>query len=367
MQRRMMIYAAVLLVGSIVLVRLAPVLTQAAPGHGIRRETVPEFFLSHGFGEEELLTETTEPLPVIPVPASEDPGPKPYPETWDLSGGSVVQMQYGTYSGERFFRLDTAGQVQNETSLTNDILKAESRRLPEFRIRTDGTPQVLIMHTHTTESFEPYERDSYDASFNYRTTDKSRNMVMVGNHIAAKLAEAGIGVIHSDAIHDYPSYTGSYARSAETVRGILAQYPEIKVVLDIHRDAIGGDGVIKQPVAEIGGRKAAQVMIISGCDDGTMDMPDYLQNFRFASLLQQQMETDWPGLTRPVLFDYRKYNQDLTTGSLLIEVGSHGNTLEQAAYAGDLIGSSLAKALLGLKEETDECSQDASLPEQPST
>ena len=120
-------------------------------------------------------------------------------------------------------------------------------------------------------------------------------------------------------------------------------------MLDIHRDAIGGDGVIKQPVAEINGKKASQVMIISGCDDGTMHMPDYLKNFRFACLLQQQMETDFPGLTRPILFDYRKYNQDLTTGSILIEVGSHGNTLEQVEYAGELIGSSLARALQKLE------------------
>ena len=90
-------------------------------------------------------------------------------------------------------------------------------------------------------------------------------------------------------------------------------------------------------------------MIISGCDDGTMDMPNYMKNFRFASLLQSQIENDNPGLTRPILFDYRHYNQDITTGSLLIEVGSHGNTLDQSYYSGELLGKSIAKALKGLK------------------
>lgn len=361
MQRKMKFYVAVLLLAGIGLVRFAPVFTEAAHE---RLESIsveeyteevieePVFFVSHGYGEEvQVLPQPVE-TPTEPqtfaVQANPDPGPKPYPDTWDLSGGSVVQMQYSACSGEQYFNLDTAGQVQNKTSVTNDVLRAEARKLPEFTIETDGSPQVLIMHTHTTESFEPYERDAYDANFNYRTTDKTLNMVMVGDQIAEQLTAAGIGVIHSDTIHDYPSYTGSYARSAETVKAILAEYPSIKVVLDIHRDAIGGDGVIKQPVAEIDGKKACQVMIISGCDDGTMDMPNYMQNFRFASLLQQQMETDYPGLTRPILFDYRKYNQDLTTGSLLIEVGSHGNTLEQAAYAGELIGKSLARALLGI-------------------
>lgn len=131
----------------------------------------------------------------------------------------------------------------------------------------------------------------------------------------------------------------------------MKEYPSIKVVLDIHRDAIGTNDSIMQPVVEVNGKDAAPVMIISGCDDGTMDMPDYMKNFRFASLLQQQMSSDYTGFTRPILFDYRKYNQDLTTGSLLIEVGTHGNTLEQVEYSGELLGKSLAKALLKLNQE----------------
>ena len=185
----------------------------------------------------------------------------------------------------------------------------------------------------------------FDPSFNYLTTEESYNTVAVGEKITEELKAAGIGVIHDTTIHDYPSYNGSYERSAETVKKILAENPSIKVVLDIHRDAIGTNESIMQPTVEIEGKESAQVMIISGCDDGTMDMPDYMKNFRFASLLQQQMSSDYEGLTRPILFDYRKYNQDLTTGSLLIEVGTHGNTIEQVKYAGELVGKSLAKAL----------------------
>ncbi len=307
----------------------------------------PALYVSRGYGAQaetapvELPTEAWEPA---------DPGPKPYPETWDLTGGAVTPITYGAYTGTRYFNLAKAGQVLNKSTLPNETLLAESRLLPAFDIETNGEPQVLIMHTHTTETFEPYERDSFDATFNYRTTDNSKNMVMVGDAIAAQLEAAGISVIHDTTIHDYPSYTGSYDRSRATVQRILTEHPSIKVVLDIHRDAISKDGEISQPVAVIDGKKAAQVMIISGCDDGTMGMPHYMQNFRFACLLQQQLETDHPGLMRPILFDYRKYNQDLTTGSLLIEVGSHGNTLEQAEYAGELIGQSLASALIDLSD-----------------
>ena len=323
----------------------------------------PDFYLSEGFGISDSFEEDAENSSASDPDSQEqavfseqkpkrdsDPGAKPYPEEWNPTGGIVEQMNYGFYSGTRFFQLRNAGQVQNKTALSNQALYAESQLLPEFQIAFDGTPQVLIMHTHTTESFEPYERENYDSSFNYRTTDSSKNMIMVGDAIAEQLEKAGIGVIHDTTIHDYPSYTGSYERSAVTVQNALIQYPSIKIVLDIHRDAIGGDGVIKQPVVEVNGRKASQVMIISGCDDGTMDMPEYLKNFRFACLLQQQMESDYAGFTRPVLFDYRKYNQNLTTGSILIEVGSHGNTLDQVEYAGELIGSSLARALESIKQ-----------------
>ncbi len=275
-----------------------------------------------------------------------DEGPKPYPEEIESRDGIIKSIQYGTFGGEEYVNLDRSGQVRNVTSLSNEILAEESRRELSFTAERNGEPQILIMHTHTTESYEPYERDFYDKSFSSRTTDERMNMVAVGNTIKEELEKAGIAVIHDTTMHDYPSYNGSYDRSRETVQKILDDYPSIKIVLDIHRDAIERpDGSRVAPVTEINGKNAAQVMLISGCDDGTMDMPDYLQNFRFASKLQAQLESDYPTLTRPLLFDYRKYNQDLTTGSVLVEVGGHANSIDQALYSGELIGKSLVDLL----------------------
>ena len=168
--------------------------------------------------------------------------------------------------------------------------------------------------------------------------------------ITARRQQAGIGVIHDTTQHDYPSYNGAYDRSAVTVQSYLQQYPSIRIVLDIHRDAIASGSQVYSAETEINGKKAAQVMIISGCDDGTMGYPDYMKNLSFAAALQNRLEGDYPTLTRPILFDYRKYNQQLTTGSLLLEIGSHGNTLEQAVYTGQLIGKSLGRLLNELKE-----------------
>lgn len=280
-----------------------------------------------------------------------DAGAVPYPEIMESHDGVISAVYYQEASGVQYFSLPEAGQVRNMTSVPMDVLMEESGRLPEFKIDFGDKPQVLIMHTHTTESFEPYERDFYDASFYCRTTDERKNVVAVGEAMASQLKAAGIGVIHDKTIHDYPSYNGAYERSAETVRRILSQNPTIKVVIDLHRDAIernGGERIA--PTAEIGGKKAAQVMIISGCDDGTMNMPDYMKNFRLACLWQKELEGSYKGLTRPVLFAYKKYNQDLTSGSLLIEIGGHANSIDQAVYSGELAGRALAKALSGLAE-----------------
>lgn len=274
--------------------------------------------------------------------------------TEDLSGynsadGHIYHTTIETNAGVNFIDLPMGGQVRNLTDLENALVEEESQLAPLFSLELSGEPEVLIMHTHTSEAYQTAERGYYDASYTSRTVDPEQNVVAVGAEIARSLAEAGITVLHDGTIHDSPEYSGAYTRSEETVQKLLEQYPSIKVVLDIHRDAIQEpDGSLLAPVTEVDGEKAAQVMIISAADDGTYDIPEYLQNFRLASLFQQYMEYDNPGITRPVLFQYCHYNQQLSTGSLLIEVGSHGNTLEQALLTGRLVGQSIAAALLSL-------------------
>ena len=274
----------------------------------------------------------------------------PYPE--DLTGedGRILKLSFGHYDGSQYFDLDGGGQVRSGSEEWDiPSLIAESRRPVDFPLDiTPGEPLVLIYHTHTTESYEPSDRTYYDASFGSRTTDPEKNVVAVGERICAELEAAGIPYIHDTLLHDYVSYNAAYDSSRAAVKELLKKYPSIKIALDIHRDGLQReDGTRLAPVAEISGREAAQVMIISGCDDGSLGLPEYIKNFHFACALQQRLESSFPGLTRPILFDYRHYNQDLTTGSLLIEVGSHGNCLEQALYSGTLIGKGLAGLITG--------------------
>lgn len=261
--------------------------------------------------------------------------------------GSVVRRHYANSEGSEYITLASGAQVRNCTYDSNESLIAASQMLPELEIELySDQPQVLIIHTHTTESYEPYQRDYYDSEFPSRTRDPLHNMTAVGEVLAQTLAENGISVLHDGTIHDYPAYTGSYDRSEATIRAALEEYPSIKVVIDLHRDAIiDSDGNRIAPVAEINGKSAAQFMIIAGCDDGRFNMPNYIENFKLAALLQNSSQVMHEGLARPVLFDYRNYNQHVTTGSLLIEIGSHANSLDEALYTAELLGESMAAAL----------------------
>lgn len=274
------------------------------------------------------------------------PDPQEIPAAVQPDWLPVREVCYPTIGeGERYLAL-AAGSIRNLTSYTAAELQQVLAQpgLP-FSIELDSTePQVLIMHTHATECYA--EADGWvDPANNGRTTDTAANMAAVGAELAAALNAAGICTVQDTTLHDYPSYNGSYGRSRTTVEEWLAAYPGIRIVLDVHRDAIETEGTRIKPTALINGQKAAQLMIISGADDGTMGMPEFRQNLRFAAALQSAVEGAYPGLTRPVLFDYRNYNQQLTTGSLLLEIGGHGNTLAEAKYTARLVGQALAALL----------------------
>mgnify|MGYP002529922872 CR=1 FL=1 len=265
-------------------------------------------------------------------------------EARPADAGTVTEQQFGQGSGEKYIPCG-AGSIKNNPRQTAADVAAEAAQPLPFAIEKDSAaPQVLIMHTHATETYRLNQGLWYPADSTGRSTDLAVNMAAVGAEMARVLNEAGVNTLQDTTLHDYPSYTGSYGRSNATVRRYLEEYPSIKIVLDVHRDAIERDGDRIAPVAQVGEEQVAQVMLICGCDNGG-NLPDYPQNLRFAAVWEAAMEGAYPGLTRPVLFDYRYYNQDLTTGSLLIEVGGHGNTLEEALAAGRLAAKGLAAAL----------------------
>lgn len=282
------------------------------------------------------------------VSEKQDEEKKEIPEVPEERRGTVKEVQYSPKEGGVYIAYENA-MIKNCTKYDREKILSVLKTKTDISLSTstEDTPQVLIYHTHATEGYEPTDRGYFDTEGTWRSTDLSENMAAVGDAICSVLEEKGIGVIHDVTLHDDPSYNGSYKRSAVTVKQHLEENPTIKICLDIHRDAIEPSATeIIKPTAVINGKKAAQIMIISGCDDGSMNMPDFFENLRFAAALANEMETLYPGLCRPVLFDYRKYNMDLSTGLLLIEIGATGNTLEEAKYSGELLANAIASLFL---------------------
>lgn len=208
---------------------------------------------------------------------------------------------------------------------------------------TQGGARVLIVHTHGTESYT--KTDNYRETSAYRTTDCGYNVVSVGDRLAELLEQGGIEVIHDRTMYDAQSYNGSYLYSRDGVTACLAEHPGICMVLDIHRDAAedaNGNQIGYTAQTPLG--SAAKLMLVLGTDSGGYVHPNWRENFALGVKLQSKLYTLCPDICRPISLRSSRFNQDLSTGSLLVEVGTAGNTRAEALVAAEY----LAQAILSL-------------------
>ena len=295
-------------------------------GTGSESAALPE-----GTDGETGLSQPEDSLPPFPseveIPEAEEPQPSEaqivLPTT--IEGGMVI-------TNNTSFELDLGALVSAGTSV---------------KLAKDS-PQILIIHTHGSEAYTPDDTDSYDYTDNFRTEDPNYSVIRVGDELASCLESYGLNVIHDKNIYDYPSYTGSYGRSEEAVKEYLAQYPTISVVLDVHRDAIGDGDVVYKTIAEAGGKPCSQVMMLVGTGENGLAHPNWQENLKFALYLQSAVVKRYPSLCRPIALKKERYNQHLSTGYLILEVGSSGNTLDEALNAVRLFADAAAPALLKL-------------------
>lgn len=208
---------------------------------------------------------------------------------------------------------------------------------------TETEPAVLILHSHASESY--VNSEDYQESSPYRTLDERYNVVSIGNRLAQCLEAGGIRVIHDTTIHDHPSYNDAYSSARQSIEDHLAQYPGICLVLDVHRDAVElSDGSQKKYTVTTPQGEAAQLMLVVGTDAGGLDHPDWPSNMALAVKLHAQLEKTQPGSCRPISFRSQRFNQDLSPGALIVEVGAAGNTRQEALLGAEL----LAQAILSM-------------------
>lgn len=283
--------------------------------------------------------------PIVPEDAAEDHNPTA------VTPENVQEKTLTGSEGDGY--TNTAGvSLCNSTSKTVDMAAVAAAGVNFTFNSAEAGPQILIIHTHTTEAFAQDPEHPYAETGTARTTDNAYNITRVGDEIERIFTEMGLNVLHDYTQYDYPSYNGAYDRSRQGAEALLAQYPSIKMVLDVHRDAIvGEDGSVFKPVIQVDGVKTAQVMLVVGTDDAGASFPDWTEHLALAARIEQRMNSLWPGLARPITLRTARFNQQLTKGSLLVEVGSHGNTLEEAMAGARLFARSAGQVLLELQAQ----------------
>lgn len=223
---------------------------------------------------------------------------------------------------------DTFTNTYNSVKIKNESKYQLTDEMLIPNVELSNKKDIIIYHTHTCESYTPTENNNYVASGNFRTIDLNYSVVRVGTELANNLQARNFNVIHNTTYHDYPAYTGSYTRSLSTIKNILNENKNAEFVIDLHRDALGSDSSYA-PSLKIGEEKVAQIMFVMGTDGGGLEHNDWLYNFKLAIKIQEKANEMYPGLFKPIILRDSRYNQHVTKGACIIEVGATGNTLEE--------------------------------------
>ncbi len=284
-------------------------------------ESIEDYLTQHDL-QATPLQETT------PQPDADDRQEEPLEP---IPGGQVVEhtstgKDDGTYlSAQKVY-------IKNDTKKSVDIPALASQTV---NLELGTGPQILIYHTHGSEAYTQTEDSRYAESDAYRTTDCMKNVVLVGEAMAEVFRSMGFEVVHDTTLYDYPVYNGAYERSREGVEQWLEQYPTIKFVLDVHRDAlVSEDGAAYKLISQERGEKLAQVMLVVGSDDSGSPHPYWQENLALAVKLQLLLTGQYDQLARPITLRSTRFNQDTSPGALLVEIGGHGNTLAEAIAGG---------------------------------
>ena len=235
-------------------------------------------------------------------------------------------------------------EIKNETGYSVDALSlSNEKRIYDI---SGKDAKILIIHTHACETYSDKSGKGIGTNKSYRTTDTTKNMVSIGERMAEIFEENNIAVIHDKTLCDYPAYNSSYVKSLGVIEWYLERYPEIDFVFDIHRDAIEDkDGCAVKLITDINGKQTAQAMIVCGTDAMGLSNPFWKDNLIFALKIQKTLEEMHPGFMRPLNLRKERFNMHKTKGSLLFEIGTHGNTQLEALRSAEILAEGIAKTL----------------------
>lgn len=308
-------------------------LTKVVAGEVPGSETVNSYQLVRQAADnpEEFTTKQT--------PAPTEPAQESSP---DISDIKAINAGQNANSDTNFVK------IGNQTSYSVNIDEMLAERL-NLDLSGDG-PKVLIVHTHATEAYAAEGAEKYNRKESDRSMELDENVVAVGDELTKLFQEKGIETLHDKTLHDYPSFNGSYAHSLSSIEWYLSEYPSIQIVFDLHRDSIVyDDGTKAKTVTKIDGKNAAQLMFVVGTNQKGLYHPEWRENIKFAIQLQDKIDQKYPNLMRYVNLRQERFNGHTTLGSVIIEVGTSGNSLNEAKYGIKCAGEVIADFLNDLK------------------
>lgn len=264
--------------------------------------------------------------------------------------------------------VDLTSQADPEMEDVVKIQETEPEEVPSLgdieveivtREREQGTPlRVLIYHTHTYEAYEPVYNGQYKPTERWRTADSSYNVVRVGTELARILREEyGMVVVHDETAYEPPNLDDAYQRSLEAIENYTARGETFDLYLDLHRDAYV-DGLFKNNTVVVDDQKVARIMFLIGKGSGTHNgqafaqQPDWESNYARANSITQAINAIVDtNLCRPVSTSKSRYNQHVSTGALLVEIGNNMNSLEEALRAIPYLAQAIAETAGGTLED----------------
>ena len=253
-----------------------------------------------------------------------------------------VPSQTVVTTTEKGYTVVNGVYIKNTSSRQMDAAELAKDRF-SARLSEEG-PQVLIIHSHATEAYTMPAGQEYEASGTFRTRDTSCNVVRIGDEVAAVLSNYGISVLHDRTLHDAESYNDAYGNSLASIERYLEKYPTLSFVLDIHRDAIQDSSGNQYKLITREDPRVAQCSLVMGvAHDAWRD------NLALATAVQQRLSALSPTLMRPVAARGYRYNQHLRAGSLLVEIGAAGNSLDEALMGARYFATGFAETILAAK------------------
>lgn len=228
--------------------------------------------------------------------------------------------------------------VDKTTYISAEELNVDNLLKQDLTIEKNAEqPNVLIYHTHATEGYA-------DSGLN----DLNTSVMKLGEELSQMLSNRGYNVLHDTGVYDIPR-DEAYAKAAPALEQILADHPQIEVIIDLHRDGVG-EGT--RLVTEQNGIAMAQMMFFNGLSrTKQLGEIDYLknenlqENLAFSFRMQKACMEKYPGLSRKIYLKGYRYNMQYRGKSLLVELGAQNNTFQEAENTIPLLAEILDEVL----------------------